>query len=225
LILPTWGIVLGYLLFVVWLFCNQHAHAAPPLSAAGYQLILDYELGGGQKYYDRFLQHPEWPGVASGVTVGVGYDCRFNTAKAILNDWAALAETDRQRLAACAGLGGQSAKAKASELRDLTIPWAQAEEVFQERTLTRFYNLTRLTFPRFDRLPVQVQDALFSLTFNRGVSRYGASRRELRNIDDICATDGDARKIAAQIRAMKRLWPTVPGLLKRREAEARLCEG
>jgi GH24 family phage-related lysozyme (muramidase) len=199
----------------------------PTLSPAGYQLILDYEVGGGQSYYDRFLSRPTWPGVQSGVTVGVGYDLGYNAAEVIRDDWRGLGATVSGRLAQCAGLTGQRAKTQTVTVSDVRIGWPAAKDVFDRTTLARFTALTAKTFPNFDALPADSQAALVSLVFNRGSSMYGDSRREMRAIRDLCAaarTSADIRAIAAQIRAMKRLWPTVRGLQLRRDAEADLVE-
>lgn len=197
--------------------------AAPKLSPAGYQLILDYEVGGGQAYYSRYLARPTWPGAASGPTVGIGYDLGYNSAAVILTDWQMLPA--RARLAAVAGVKGAAAKARVAQIRDILIAWSIGERVFNDVTLTRFYQLTQRTFPGFDRLAPNCQAALVSLTFNRGSSMAGPSRSEMRAIR-AATPHCNYPAIAAQIRAMKRLWAGkgLDGLLRRREAEARLVE-
>lgn len=64
--------------------------ALPPpakLSPKGYQLILDFEVGGGKVYYSKFLAVATWPGASSGVTTGVGYNCGYNSCSVILSNW------------------------------------------------------------------------------------------------------------------------------------------
>lgn len=198
---------------------------APQLSPAGYQLILDYEVGGGRRYFERYLARPTWPGAASGVTIGVGYDCGYNSAAVIRSDWSELPTRDKTSLANTAGITGPSARGRIAAVRDILIAWGMAEGVFNRVTLTRFYGLTERTFPGFDRLHPGAQAALVSIVFNRGSSMTGPSRLEMREIRALVPSANYPR-IALEIRAMKRLWRDrgLDGLLARREAEARLIE-
>jgi GH24 family phage-related lysozyme (muramidase) len=196
-------------------------HDEPLLNEAGYQLILEHEVGGGQTYYNRFLQRPTWPGEQSGVTVGIGYDCGYNTRTVILSDWAGMG--GGARLAAMAGITGIEAKAKALQVRDILIEWKLAERVFQQTSLEKFYLLTRKTFPGFDDLHPNCQAALVSLVFNRGSSMTGERRREMRDIR-AAVPEQNYRAIAKALRSMKRIWNPSSGLIRRREDEARLVE-
>ena len=58
-----------------------------PLSDKAYNLILKYEVGGGSAYYNKALKNPCYPGGASGVTIGIGYDLGYNTKAQFTNDW------------------------------------------------------------------------------------------------------------------------------------------
>lgn len=187
-------------------------------------MILDYEVGGGESYYNRFLKRPTWPGYASGVTVGVGYDLGYNTRSVILMDWEALEEANR--LAAVSGVKGKAAKARVDEVRDILIQWELAEEVFNKTTLVKFWNLTARKVPGFLHLRPNAQAALVSLGFNRGWSLSGDRRKEMREIVRL-APKADYNGMAYQIRKMKRIWKgssVEKGLSRRREAEARLME-
>jgi GH24 family phage-related lysozyme (muramidase) len=64
-----------------------------------------------------------------------------------------------------------------------------------------------------------------SLVFNRGTSLVGDKRLEMRNIK-VLIPKKDYKKIAQEIRSMKRLWrgKNLDGLIERREAEAKLIE-
>jgi len=197
---------------------------APLLSPAGYRLILDFEVGGGQPYYDRYLSRPGWPGASSGVTVGGGYDCGYHAPAVIRHDWRALPEAPR--LAATSGVTGAAAKARVAEVRDILVAWELAEAVFNEVTLTRFYQLAQRTFPGFDALHSNARAALVSLVFNRGSSMTGERRREMREIRD-CVARKDYPGMAAANRASIRVWRGTGverGMARRREAEARLME-
>ncbi len=196
----------------------------PELTDEGRALLYEFEVGGGQRYYERFLSRPTWPGFASGVTVGVGYDCGYNSAAVILQDWRRFEQRDR--LAATAGLTGTAAKGRIAALRDIAVSWNLAEDVFAEVTVARFYALCARTYPHFGELHPNAQAALLSLTFNRGDSMAGPRRAEMRAIRGLTAAR-DYAEIARQLRAMKRIWRGTDieaGMVRRREAEARLME-
>lgn len=202
-------------------------HGCSPGQTNARKLLLEFEVGGGERYYNAALKHPTWPGVASGVTIGIGWDAGYNSAATLRADWSALPEADVGRLSAVAGIKGAAAKAAAARVRDITVPWSVALDVFESVTLPKFARQTLQAFPGADKLHPDAFGALLSLVFNRGPSLSGDKRREMRQIASLVpGRDYDA--IAAQIRAMKRLWPGVRGLLRRREAEAVLvesCEG
>jgi GH24 family phage-related lysozyme (muramidase) len=193
---------------------------APPLSREGFDLIIEFETGGESNYNPR----PEWPGFASGVTVGVGYDCGYNSAAVIRSDWRKLDAAPR--LAATSGITGRPAKTKAAELRDVLVRWQLATAVFSEVTVARFYALTQRTFPGVERLHPNAQAALVSLVFNRGNSLIGERRSEMRAIREAVALSAYS-EIARQLRAMVRLWrgsDIERGMARRRYAEAALVE-
>ncbi len=197
---------------------------APLLSERGYGLILDFEVGGGRGYYERFLARPTWPGAASGVTVGVGYDCGYNAPAVIREDWRALSASPR--LVGVSGLKGVAAKARVAEVRDIVVAWELAEGVFNAVTVTRFWQLCERTYPGFAALHPNAQAALVSLTFNRGASMVGDRRREMREIRDAAAR-ADYGAMARANRASVRIWRGTAierGMARRREAEAKLME-
>jgi hypothetical protein len=196
---------------------------AGPLSISpeSRDLIIEFETGGPSGY-DK---HPEWPGGASGVTIGIGYDCGYNTRPAILSDWSSLPDSTRLALAATSGITGIAAKPRARALKWITVPWPNAQAVFVSNTMPRFGGYTTAAFPGIMNAHGHVQGAMLSIVFNRGASMAGSKRVEMRAIRSHVAA-GNIRAIPAQIRAMKRLWvgKGLPGLLRRREAEARLVE-
>lgn len=200
--------------------------SAGPLSISpeARALIVEFETGG-QAYYQSKLQRPTWPGGASGVTVGIGYDVGYNTRAAVLSDWAALPDASRNALASAAGIKGAAAKPRAAALKWILVPWSDAETLFVRNTMPRFGKLTAAAFPGITATHGHVQGAMLSIVFNRGSSLTGSSRAEMRNIRTHLAA-GRVRSIPAEIRGMKRLWvgKGLPGLLRRRDAEARLIE-
>ncbi len=185
------------------------------------KLILDSE---------GMNQPGAWPGGASGITIGIGYDLGYVTVDQFESDWGEyLGPTVRERLKAVVGMTGVRAKNRAADCADIRIRRADAEEVFTKRTIPRFEFLTSQAFPGVERLPPDTQGALVSLVYNRGASmvdKPGEDRRkEMRAIRDAVAEE-DLEEIADQLRSMKRLWEGrgLDGLLSRREAEAKLVE-
>jgi GH24 family phage-related lysozyme (muramidase) len=123
----------------------------------------------------------------------------------------------------------------APTFRDIKVSESAASEVFAQRTVPLFHALTRKTFPGMEQLPADAQGALLSLVYNRGSALSGDRRTEMRAIRDIiqnAVQSGSVKSnlrpvlhaIAAEVQSMKRLWVNagVPGLLRRRDAEAEL---
>ncbi|HWL53880.1 MAG TPA: hypothetical protein VNQ90_15680 [Chthoniobacteraceae bacterium] len=193
------------------------------LSPKGYQLILDFEVGGGRAYYSKFLARPTVPPAQSGLTIGVGYDCGHYSKPVILRDWDRLPKPQPARLSEAAGKKQAAARAVLAKVKDILIPWADAEAVFNDVTLAQYYALAKSAYPGLEALHPDAQAVLVSLVFNRGSGMVGASRAEMRNIKPL-VLKRDYHGIAAEIRSMKRLWPNIKGLLRHREAEATLME-
>lgn len=203
----------------------------PPLTAAGKQLllssggrelVLEFETGG-RSGYDP---HPEWPGGASGVTVGIGYDCGYYSPKVILSDWAALKLSDRTRLGDASGLTGQRARARKNEVRDIFVQWAIATDVFDRVDVAREYSSAKHAVPGFEDLRPNAQAAWISLGFNRGWQMSGPNRLEMRTARDL-VPKRDYEGMATQFRKMIRVWRGTQiekGMTRRRLAESKLLE-
>jgi len=179
---------------------------------------------------EGFDQPADWPGGASGITIGMGYDLGYTTVDRFESDWGdILPASQMQRLKEVVGLRGLSAKVRAHEFSDIKINPEDAKKVFTERTLPIEQAKAQLAFPGFDKLPLDAQGALISLVYNRGTSMFdkpGEDRRqEMRAVREAVAV-GDLQEIANQLRFMKRLWEGkgLDGLIKRREDEAALVE-
>jgi hypothetical protein len=202
------------------------------LSKKSLNLILEFEVGGGENYYNKFLKNPAWPGEQSGVTIGVGYDLGYVNKAEFSEDWKDLPKEIFDRLYKVVGIKGYNAKNLIRGLKDITIPWDLALKVFNNKTVTKFYNLTQQTFPNFDNLPEDAKGGLVSLVFNRGNALEGDRRREMKLIRDgmklVSNYDQKALSfIANQIRNMKRIWAggsIEKGMNRRRDAEAKLIE-
>lgn len=191
------------------------------ISSAAENLIIYYEVGS-RADYDHNSSHPTWPGLDSGITIGFGYDLAYE--KTFSNDWSDyLNKYDLKRLGQCVGIGGPAARGALINVHDITIGWDDALSVFQTSTIPQYYAQTLSIYPALTNLPEDAQGALVSLVYNRGTSLIGERRTEMDNITHLVA-NGNLQGIANELRSMKRLWPTTPGLQQRREAEAKLVE-
>jgi len=202
------------------------------LSKKSLDLILEFEVGGGENYYNKFLKNPTWPEGQSGVTIGVGYDLGYVNKAEFSEDWKDLPKDIFDRLYKVVGIKGYNAKNLVKGLKDISIAWDLALKVFNNKTVTKFWNLTKQTFPNFDNLPEDAKGGLVSLVFNRGNALEGDRRREMKLIRDgmklVSTFDQKALAfIANQIRNMKRIWiggSIEKGMSRRRDAEAKLIE-
>lgn len=199
------------------------------IAPKAFDLIVKYETGG-RAYYDKFLKHPSWPGGASGVTIGFGWDCGYE--QNLARDWQAhLSSEDLSALSRTLGLTGSRAKQAISGVRHIVVPWEAAAEVFNERTLPQEIRKTLNAFSpaAAEKLSANAFGALVSLVFNRGEGMAGERRLEMRAIRGLIASDESGeelhRKVADQIKAMRRLWPNTSSdqdLYDRRTEEATL---
>lgn len=187
-------------------------------------LIVRYEVTS-ETYYTARLQSPVWPGEASGVTWGIGYDGGQQTRSRIVADWRTHAQVDR--LTATSGIVGLPARALIPALADVRTPYAMAADVFGASTLPSFCSLAARTFARgWDSLPTLAQGVLVAVVYNRGASMQGERRREMRELRDECVPAGDVACIARELRSMTRLWVGTPieaGMRARYEASAALA--
>lgn len=219
-----WGMNLCTLFVALVLSLAVMSAGGLRIGPSAYELIVEYETGG-RVYYERALTRPTWPKGASGVTIGVGYDLGYNTPQRIAQDWAHLPSAQVKQLQSVAGLKGAAAKLALPRTAGIRIAWSDALRVFNERTVPRFARDTLSAFPGLESAPEEVQGVMLSLVFNRGSSFTGGTRAEMRNCAMHIAA-GRWRALPGEFRSMKRLWQgkNLDGLLRRREAEARLIE-
>jgi len=174
---------------------------------------------------------PAWPGGASGVTYGYGYDLGYNTREQIQKDWGSYVNGNTLSfMLLCSGRTGLAAKQMINpSTKILRITQQAAEEVFKNKTLPRFRKLALDTYPNLENLPEDTIGAITSLVFNRGAS-FGIqgqpswdSRKEMRELKPLIE-QGDLKAIADKIREMSRLWEGkgLDGLITRRNNEADL---
>ena len=197
------------------------------LSSEGLKLILRWEVGGGQEFYDRFCKHPVVPDAGateSGITIGIGWDCGQQKASELVLEWGKYIPVEQlARLGSACGLKGHEALKFLPRVKDIEVPWDMALMQFEEYSVPRYRDLTCAAFAGIKQAPACVQEALLDLIYNRGTTMQGDRRREMRTIRDL-VEDGEWAKIPAQIRAMKRLWPEAKGLRDRRDDEAKHIE-
>lgn len=196
-------------------------------NAATLKLLFDYEVGGGEAYYNKYLSKFTWPGGASGPTIGIGVDCGYYTAEELAKIFYFLSSEQIKLIQGASGKTGERGKEYTKILRDagITVNWDQANEIFKTLTWPKFSKLAEKAFPGLDKLCDNAYGAIVSLVFNRGTSMTGSSRSEMRNIRDLVAKK-NYKGIAREFRSMKRIWEGkgLDGLIARREAEAKLVE-
>ena len=225
--LLVWDRVQFIVMFLLVLLGAQAVQAAPPEARCVRDLIVRWEVGSEAQYVRRY-QSPIWPGGASGLTWGLGYDGGHQPAHVIEADWAR--HPDADRLADSAGVTGSAAKALVPQYRDVIVKWALAGEVFDASSAPRYARQARQAYGRgFDRAPVPVRCALISETYNRGPGMAGDRRKERRVIRDVCLGSDpvDVACVARQLEASCRVWvndnENGKGLCRRRQDEARVA--
>jgi len=190
-------------------------------------LILEYEVGGGKEYYEKYLTKPEWPGGASGMTLAIGIDCGYYTFNELSEIFNFLPPDKLKVVQNASGKTGQAGKEYTNQHKNdgIEIPWNKAVEIFDTYTWPKFTKLAEKAFPGLSELCDDAYGAIVSLVFNRGTSMIGDSRLEMRNIRDLVPKK-DYKGIAKELRKMKRIWQgkNLDGLIVRREAEAKLVE-
>jgi hypothetical protein len=177
-------------------------------------------------YYRQALQHPTWPGGASGCTIGIGCDLGYMDEGQLYAAWAAYLPADTiDLLAKACGRKGDAGRTAAYQAARAVIPLDAAMAVFKEVSLPAYADQAAATFPGSADLPPMCRGALVSLVYNRGSAMSDSSpddrRREMRQIRDAIA-GGQPELVPGYLRAMKRLWTN--GLVNRREGEAVLFE-
>jgi hypothetical protein len=196
------------------------------ISQEAINLIIREEVSSEAVYRKRYTR-PEWPGVQSGVTIGIGYDVGYATPARLRSDWQGrIPDSMIAALTRACGVTGQAASGLTKQLRSqVVVPWEAAIGNFRDVVLPRWIKTVTDKLPNCDKLPPDCLGALVSLAYNRGPSfgNTGDRYREMRAIRALMAS-GNFAGIPAQFRSMKRLWPHVPGLQGRREREAKLFE-
>lgn len=202
----------------------------PKPSERAVEFIVSFEVTS-KAVYEKKYRSVIWPEGQSGITIGVGYDLGYVTRAELVAVWGPhLPAPMIEALKTAVGKKGTAAKALLAGLKPkVDVPWEAAYDVFRDNTLPKFEAATVSALPNTDLLSPDSFGALVSLTFNRGPS-YGKAAsandpkdryREMRAIKAHMAAK-DFAAIPGDIKAMQRIWPTVPGLQRRRREEAKL---
>jgi len=198
------------------------------ISKKGMEKIVEWEVSG-KSAYNAKLKNPLWPGGASGVTIGIGYDLGYYTAKKVADDFKELLQSDINKLISVVGLTGEKAKnAITPDIKSVNVPWEVAYKVYCSNSVPEYAKKAKGIYPEVSLLPPDAQAAILSLVYNRGTSftkPNEESRVEMKNLVQLIR-DKNLKGIAAEYRKMMRLWPNSNqrGLLIRREAEAVMIE-
>jgi GH24 family phage-related lysozyme (muramidase) len=196
-------------------------------SSNSLELLLKYEVGGGESYYKKYLSKFTWPGGASGPTIAIGVDCGYYSPSELSEIFSFLPKDQVQMITESSGKTGERGKIYTKTLRQagITVDWEKALDIFETLTWPKFTKLAEKTFPGLNNLHPDAYGAIVSLVFNRGTSLKGDSRKEMLSLKELILKK-DYNKIAKEFRKMKRIWvgKNLDGLLERREAEAKLIE-
>jgi hypothetical protein len=213
-------------------FCQLQRGNAMRTSQTAVDLIWQEETGGDDYYNHTNECRADWPGGASGVTIGGFYDCGYVTHDELRHDWGDLLPSSMiDALEGVVGITGFPARSHARELDSIVnVSAAVARTVFISREIPKWEAVVS-RLPNADKLSGDSFGALVSLALNRGdhfTSPHGHRDvrdryREMRQIHaDMAAKRFD--QIPALFRSMKRLWPEHSDLWNRRDHEAELFE-
>lgn len=203
------------------------------ISQRGYEFCVRWETGG-KAYYNQIIKaRPVWPGFASGITIGCGYDLGYHTLAQFRADWGTrIGKAAFDRLVKCIGFTTTApdrpakvvkAKALVASLKDIVVPWDVAIAQFDTSKMPHLVGQLYRALNNLDALHPHGRAALLSLAFNRGPGGFAAAGDryvEMREIARLMDRQEFA-KIPAQVRRMGRLWAG-SSLETRRNEEADL---
>jgi hypothetical protein len=198
------------------------------ISERAAQLIIAAEVTNS-KTYDSNYSTPIWPGLSSGITIGIGYDLGWVREPDLRQDWKDYVDNQTiEVLSHACGIRGSAAADLLDAFKKVEISWDAASAQFASETLPRCIGETERALPNTSAVSNDCLGALVSIAYNRGpaFSESGDRYREMRAIHDHMSQN-NFKQIPAEIRSMKRIWqsdPDAQGVVVRREAEALLFE-
>jgi GH24 family phage-related lysozyme (muramidase) len=199
------------------------------ISEDAIKLIIEHEVSS-QKVYDKKYRGAIWPGLQSGVTVGIGYDVGWQSVETVKQDFADILDpAELAALLGAVGKKGGAAQAHLAQLRGkIDISYDDALKVFRRRTIPVWTAVVEKNLENTGALNGHSLGALVSLVYNRGPLGFKSARPRFRHMREIARLMAapDFKAIPKQFRDMKVIWQGkgVPGLLRRREEEAVLFE-
>ncbi len=191
------------------------------------EFISKFEISS-QKEYEAKLIRPTVPGVSSGITIGVGYDLKFNDVME-LKDYIGEDKCLRLKDAQLRFIKGESKASVLASIRDIEVPYDVAMKIYEDKTIPKYISMARnwLGAEAYDKLPSGCKTAIVSLVFNRGTSEEGDSREEFPKIREAIQR-GDLASVPGLLRhmniTMEAQWSGNSGLIARREDEAKKFE-
>lgn len=179
-------------------------------TAAGQRMIFEIEVGP----FKTHTAHLHWPGGASGVTLGPGYDMKDRSASAIesdLTDIGIESETAKA-VSKAAGLTGDKAKTFADDNEDL-LSLSDEQQVFLLALIVPKYEAIVNRHVHISLKPHEF-DALVSFVYNPGGSFLPVAKQ----------VDKDDMEAAASIMKKRVIsgGKTMQGLVARRTRETNL---
>jgi hypothetical protein len=198
------------------------------ISDRAVELIIAAEVTNKETYNSKYSS-PVWPGLTSGITIGIGYDIGWVRQPDLVQDWKDyLDDQTIEVLSHATGKRGRIAAGMLDGFKAIKIGWDPASAQFASETLPRCIGETEKALPNTSALNNDCFGALVSIAYNRGpaFSESGDRYREMRGIHDYMSQN-HFQGIPSEIRKMKRLWqcdPDAQGVVLRREAEALLFE-
>jgi hypothetical protein len=161
--------VTGQIDTTTWLLLRQLPEPLPEIGTRSVTFIAQKEVSS-RAYYDSVETRPSYPGLTSGITIGIGYDLHYEKNFAV--DWHGLLPP--AVLAALAPyVGRQGTHDTVNELGNMRVPWFAAWTVFVHRSLPTYLATTRTAFPALEGLSPLCRGMLVSLVYNRGSNMDG----------------------------------------------------
>jgi hypothetical protein len=185
------------------------------ISQKTFDFIVAQEVSS-KAYYQKHYMRPEWPGLSSGPTVGIGYDLGQCKAAKIKKDWQdVVPPLMLEQMMSCAGKTATAGRNKTAQVKNkISIPWDAAMHVFATRDVPQWTGAVLKAVPGSDKLCPDHLGVLVDLAYNRGIGGFNSTNsrfKEMRAIRNY-VTSGQLEKVAPEFWKMKRLWPNTRGL-------------
>jgi hypothetical protein len=195
------------------------------ISERANELIIYSEVTNENNYTTHY-ESPTWPGLHSGLTIGIGYDLGWVNEGVLRQDWKTfIPAAQLDRLVKVCGIRGVAASDLVDKFADIKVPWSAAIEQYSRLILPMTIGATEDALENTQALSADSFGALVSLVYNRGTTfrEEGVRYSQMRAIREHMKKK-QFQMIPAEIRTMKHLWPNAKGVILRREAEASLFE-